>query len=224
MRLHLVAALAGVTMTASCARERVEMAAPIAVQAVVLPADLARLAAEEVAAAVAGRNERGEEEEMLRIESKVAGFGGFYLAGGEVVALVKANSRSTAEQLRSALTSTYSAHPTALVRQLMARAHRARVQPVEYSLSELVAIQRLISYNTGDLPGWTGAGADIVRNRVHVYFRDSATMNAGVSRIHERGVPRSVLAPGVLAPLVQPICVTTRQRMDSLRARGRQRC
>jgi hypothetical protein len=213
MRRDLIVALAAATVSSVCAPARVSA-----------QADIAKLAAEQVAAAVAGRNHRGEQEEMLRIEAQVPGFGGFYLAEGEVVALMKPTSGYGPEHVRSALTLAYAARPNTTVRQIMAHAYRAQVRPVDYSLSELIAIQQLITQNSRGMPGWTGVGVDIRRNRVTVYFQDSASMEDGMARIRALGVPQSALLSDLMGPVIVPVCVTTRARIDSLRFNRGARC
>jgi hypothetical protein len=166
---------------------------------IVAQASFSSLASQQISAAVAGRNERGEQEEMLRIESQLPGFGGFYLDSvGEVVAYVKPSAGHLAATVRSLLHFTYTTRKDATVRQLMLPASRARIAPADYSLSELIGMEQLVSRNGNSLPGFTGVGTHIRLNRVKVYFQDTTSMTTGIARMRALGVPDSALSPDVM--------------------------
>lgn len=164
-------------------------------------ANLSLLAAQQLSAAVGGRKDRGEQDEMLRVEAQLPGFGGFYIDSvGDVIALLKSSSGRTPQNARSALSLAYGMRKESVVREIMAPADRAQVINADYSLSELIAIEQLISRNSAPLSGFTGVGTDIVANRVRVFFKDAQSTQAGLSRIRALGVSDSILALDIMPP------------------------
>jgi hypothetical protein len=115
--------------------------------------------------AVAGRGHRGEQDEMLRIEAKFPGFGGFYRDNsGSVVAYVKPMGFANSAEIRAALHQAYSARSEAGVREAMAGAAQARVVDAQFSLSELVTIENRIATPVRQIPGFAGVGVSVFLN------------------------------------------------------------
>ena len=99
-----------------------------------------------VQAAVAGRGHRGEQEEMLRLEAKIPGFGGFFRdSAGKVVVVMKTGKVVSPTAVRVALSQAYSTRTEPAVREAMAGASEGRTADGEFSLSELIAIENRIA-------------------------------------------------------------------------------
>jgi hypothetical protein len=73
------------------------------------PTPLAAAARQLITKAVAGVFSRGEQDQMLRIEAKLPGFGGWYLADGEVVAYMKRSAPVDSALVRKTLYEEYAA-------------------------------------------------------------------------------------------------------------------
>lgn len=163
---------------------------------------LLRYAAEEISAAVWGRKERGEQEQMLRMEAALPGFGGFYLDSvGEVVVLLTSRALGHAEDARVLIHSRYSQHDDPIIRQLMASAARARTASADYSLSELIAMEQTISRSGKSITGFVGVGASVPGNRVVVYFGDSTSVDVGLGQVRSLGVPSEAVVADVMGPV-----------------------
>jgi hypothetical protein len=150
-----------------------------------------------MASAVAGSLGRGEEDLLVRLENKLPGFGGLYIANGEVRIYMKRSAQS-ASVVRDQLVTFYSTHPNPRVREAVANLNRATVLPADYSLSELIAIENRVASSPVVLPGWIGTGASITRNRVVVMFKDSSSLAVGLQRMESIGVPLAALSPMVV--------------------------
>jgi hypothetical protein len=150
-----------------------------------------------MASAVAGSLGRGEEDLLVRLENKLPGFGGLYIANGEVRIYMKRSGQSPSV-LRDQLVTFYSTHPNPRVREAVANLNRATVLPADYSLSELIAIENRVASSPVVLPGWVGTGASIMRNRVVVMFKDSSSLAEGLQRMESIGVPLAALSPMVV--------------------------
>jgi hypothetical protein len=148
-----------------------------------------------VAQAVSGKRDRGEQDQMLRVEAKVPGFGGFYIDSlGNVVIYLKPRPTSTQSALaRTSVFSEYAARSESNVREIMSKASDARINEGAYSLSELIAVEYRIASNPGGIPGLVGVGTSIYQNHVVVGFRDSVSLMRGLSGMSERGIPASAV-------------------------------
>ena len=142
-----------------------------------------------IAKALTGVFDRGEQDIMLRIESKLPGFGGWFLASDTFNVYMKPPPAASPEEVRKILYDTYSARPEEYVRRLIAKGPLVKIIPGRYSLSELIAIEHLVSQPTKRIPGWTGAGTSLRHNRVVVGFTDSASVCPGAAAIASMGVP-----------------------------------
>jgi hypothetical protein len=126
---------------------------------------------------------------MLRIESKLPGFGGWFLASDTFNVYMKVPSSVSTEEVRKIFYNTYSARPEEYVRRLIAMGLQVKIVPGRYSLSELIAIEHLVTQPTKRIPGWTGAGTSLLHNRVVVGFTDSASVCPGAAVIASMGIP-----------------------------------
>jgi len=151
-----------------------------------------------IAQALAGAYVRGEQDEMLRLEAKLPGFGGWYIdSTGQVVAYMKASAGTSLTLVRETIYQTYAARPESVVRKIMAPAYHAKIIGGDYTLSELIAIENRIANPRVPIPGFTGVGTSLFLNRVKVGFRDTASVCAGVAAITSMGVPRAAIIPEV---------------------------
>ena len=154
-----------------------------------------------VSRATTGELGRGEEDLLVRLEQQLPGFGGLYIANGQVRAYMKKGTALSAATVRNALSSVYSAHSNPLVRQAMGNARTATVLQSEYSLSELIAIQNRILDYSALLPGFTSMGTNLVANRVVITFSDSSDLVHALSVIGSIGVPFDALVGGIALPV-----------------------
>lgn len=126
---------------------------------------------------------------MLQMESKLPGFGGWFLVEDTFNVYMKPPPSASPEEVRRVLYDTYSGRPEEYVRRLVALGPRVKVIPGRYSLSELIAIENLVSQPRRRIPGWTGVGTSLLHNRVVVGFTDSASVCTGAAAIASMGVP-----------------------------------
>ena len=143
-----------------------------------------------IAQAVAGRRVRGEQDDMLRREAALHGFGGFYIDSlDHMVAYMKAGSRIPDTVVRRILVEAYSHRPEPRIQQLMPEVARAQIVVGDFALSELISYENRISHSTVIIPGYTGTGTSLMTNRVVVGFLDTASVEAGLSAIRSLGIP-----------------------------------
>lgn len=148
-------------------------------------------AAAELAAAAQGRISRGFEDEILRLENRVAGLGGVFQdsAGMAVIWLRDANDAErradAVRELRAASMSLKA--PRDFVLRLQ-RDDSLRVLTGDYAFSELVAWQRAISRSVR-VPGLLGIDADEGRNRVRAVIAPDASSGEFEQAISAAGVP-----------------------------------
>jgi hypothetical protein len=138
---------------------------------------------------------RYEQDQLVRFERQLPGFGGLYLANGAVRVYMKSGSVSPAI-MRLVLTNGYSAHPDADVREAMKNVATATVVSGQYALSELIAIQRRIE---ASFTGWTMVGTNIMENKVVVAFPDSQSLVKALGAMESAGVPAGALTGIVMA-------------------------
>jgi hypothetical protein len=151
-----------------------------------------------LAQAVAGGGKRGEQDEMLRQEATLPGYGGFYIDSvGEVVVHMKPSASISSDAVRRRLGAAYASRPEPIVREVMARASRARVVEGQFSLSELISIEHRIGSSPILLRGFAGVGTSIFLNRVKVGFEDSTTLREGIAALARIGVPMNSVIPEV---------------------------
>lgn len=151
-----------------------------------------------VSQAVSGVRARGEQDEMLKLENSLPGFGGFFFdSNDQLTAYMKPSAQIPSAVVQSVLAAAYSNRTEVAVRSRMAGAAAARIMPGDYSLSELIAIENRIAYPRVRLPGFVGVGVSIALNRVKVGFTDPESLAQGVGLIADMGVPTSMLIPEV---------------------------
>jgi len=204
----------------ACSHRQPPQVAPLPVCAGEIATDRSALTAAPalIAKAVAGVRVRGEQDEMLRLEAKLPGFGGWYIdSTGQVVAYMKPSAGTSPTLVRETIYQTYAARPEAVVRKIMAPAYHAKIVDGDYTLSELIAIENRIANPRVAIPGLTGFGTSLFLNRVKVGFTDTASVCAGVAAITSMGVPRAAIIPevwGVMhllsAPEERPAATRTR--------------
>lgn len=165
--------------------------------------DLAVDVALELQEAVRGRTRRGEQDEMLRVEAQVPGFGGFFLDSTDrLIAYVKDTTFGRADSARSALARRYSRRPEAVVRQITSDIGQADVRVGRYSLAELIAMQRRIAGRRLRIFGIVAYGPNLEENRLVVAFQSQAELEAGLPLLARLGIPVEALIPQVWPPIV----------------------
>jgi hypothetical protein len=130
---------------------------------------------------------------MLRMEAKLPGFGGWFLASDTFNVYMKQPSSASTEDVQRIFYDTYSGRPEEYVRRLIALGPQVKIIPGRYSLSELIAIENLFLHTTKRVPGWTGAGTSLVHNRVVIGFTDSASVCPGAAVLASMGVPMDAI-------------------------------
>jgi hypothetical protein len=107
-----------------------------------------------IARAVAKTRLPTERDQMLRLEDKLPGFGGWYIDSlGQVVVYMKPDSPASPALVRETIYQAYATRPEAIVRQVMAGAAEARIVSGDYTLSELIAIEDRIMSGGVLVPG-----------------------------------------------------------------------
>lgn len=182
-----------------CAYHQIAKATPLPICAGAFATDQSALNAAPalVAQAVAGVRSRGEQDEMLRLEAKLPGFGGWYRDSSGLVVYMKRSAGTSPAVVRETVYETYAARPDLLGPSIMAEAKDAKIVFGEYSLSELIAIENRIASPRVRISGFTGVGTSIILNRVKVGFQDTASVCPGLAAITSMGVPRAALIPEV---------------------------
>lgn len=148
--------------------------------------------------AEAGIYARGEQDDMLRREAELPGFGGFYIsADRQVMVYMKPSARTPDALVRSTLYNAYVSRPEQYVRESMVNARQAQILVGQYTLSELIAIENAIAHSLTRIPGYTGVGTDIRRNRVILGLVDSSHTAEAMSAVASLGVPTEAVIPEV---------------------------
>jgi hypothetical protein len=159
-----------------------------------LAAQHAQRAQAHLVAAAQGRTARGVEDEILRVESEVPGFGGMYFdpGAGRFVAFVRdpgARGRAVAA-LRVAAARWGNAHPEA--RSLAGG--EVDVRTGAFAFSDLMAWQQALLPALGRVAGVVGIDADERENRVTISVTNDAAA-AEIGRVAAAvGVPTQAIA------------------------------
>lgn len=157
-------------------------------QASHLEPDVAR----ELQEASHGRTTRGEQDEMLRVEALVPGFGGFFVdTTGHIIVLLKDTTK--ARVVRALLDQRYRARSEHAVRQAVTNIGQADVRSSDFSLAELVAMQARLRRRTVAVPGMVAYGPNIAENRLVVAFTSRSQLEAGILTLARLGVPASAV-------------------------------
>ena len=153
--------------------------------------------------AMRGVRVRGEQDDMLRREAALAGFGGFYIDSlDHMVVYMKRGSAIAEASVRQVLVKAYSGRAEPRIQSLMPSIANARIVPGDFALSELIAIENRISQSTVRIPGFTGVGTSLITNRVVVGFLDAADVDAGLSAIQLMGIPANAIVGEVWGHVV----------------------
>lgn len=186
----LVVALALVT---ACSPERTQGPKPMDIGRVVALSqrDLNALAGSQLSAAQNGRQQRGVEDDMLRIEAVAPGFAGYYLdSNGDIVArLSNVSNQSKAE---------------GAIRQLIARREVGKFNPLgsvkhisfapaTFPLSRLIAWQDDLFPLLAGITGFSSIGVSESANQLIVGVTASAR-EAAAGVIRARGVPDAAVS------------------------------
>jgi hypothetical protein len=155
-----------------------------------------------IAEAVAGIRRRGEQAEMLKLEAKLPGFGGYFRdSTGQLFAYMKRGSDIAPTLIRAVMHATYSARAEPVVREAMATAATAVILVGDFSVSELAAIHNGISFAELPIPGLVGVGISYRRNRVLAGFETQAALENDLKRFHLMGIAEHSIIAEVWGPL-----------------------
>lgn len=155
-----------------------------------------------VTQALRGVRVRGEQDDMLRREAVLPGFGGFYIDSlDHMVVYMKSGSIIPIATVRQVLVAAYSSRPEPRIQALMPEVANARIVSGDFSLSELIAIENRISQSTVRIPGFTGVGTSLAKNRVVVGFLDAADVDAGLTAIQSMRIPVNAIVGEVWGPI-----------------------
>lgn len=156
------------------------------------------LAAEHLQQARAGRRERGIEDEILRIEAEVPGFGGFYFDGSAQRFVVFVRDEETeppavaaARELVERITA----------RHALSHLRTSEVVPLRgvYGFSELVGWKDALLPILLTVPGFLSIAADESRNRIRVVLEHEELEGHLREVLAAVGVPEAavIVEPGV---------------------------
>ncbi len=152
--------------------------------------------------AMRGVRVRGEQDDMLRREALLPGFGGFYIDSlDHMVVYMKTGSTIPEATVRKVLVNAYSTRPEPRIQALMSEVANARIVSGDFTLSELIAIENRISHSTVRIPGFTGVGTSLIMNRVVVGFLDAADVYAGLAAIQSMRIPANAIVGEVWGPI-----------------------
>lgn len=153
--------------------------------------ELNRLAGSQILAAQNGRQQRGVQDDMLRIESAAPGFAGFYLdSNGDLVARLSnmANQPQADGQIRALI-----ARREARNFNPLAGVKHVSFTPATFPLSWLIAWQEDLFPRLADMPGFSSIGVSERANQLIVGV--TANARASVAEvIRARGVPDAAVS------------------------------
>lgn len=135
--------------------------------------------------AVAGIPVRnGEQDEMLKLEARLPGFGGFFIDEGQrIVVFMKDGTAPSVDAVEGQLAQQFGMRREARIREVLSHLSETRVITGKYSLSELVAIENTIATNYKEIPGFSGGGVSLFRNKVKIGFTDASSLQRGCLRL-----------------------------------------
>lgn len=168
-----------------------------------------------IAQAVNGGRVRGEQDDMLRREAALPGFGGFYIDSlDHMVVYMKAGSRIADSVIRRVLVEAYAKRPEQRIQQLLPEIQKARIAIGDFTLSELISFENRVSHSTIIIPGYTGTGTSLMANRVVVGFTDSGSVQSGLSAITSLGIPPNAIVAKVWG---RPVLLSSFDQHDPVR-------
>jgi hypothetical protein len=152
-----------------------------------------------VQAAVNGVPVRGgDEDEMLKLEAKLPGFGGFFIDEGQrVVVYMKRGHTPSLAMVEGLLAQQFGNRPEARIHEVLSHLSETRMITGDFSLSELVAVENTLNANFDAIPGFSAAGVSLLRNRVKLAFVDAPSVEAGMNRASSFGIPMDAVTPEV---------------------------
>ncbi len=154
-------------------------------------ARLAVAAGEEIRAAVQGRRDRGFEDELLRIEAHVPGFGGLFVdTDGTPSMWLREPSREPEARTELAALALNPGIGGDLRATLTTR--DVRVRTGRFTFAELVAASRVVGSNLR-VPGVVALDADERLNRVRVRITRDASFNELQAAVASLGLPDSIV-------------------------------
>lgn len=143
----------------------------------------------EIAAAVGGRNERGFEDDILRIEAKVPGVGGVFLDSTRTSLVVWVRDPSSDAAARAAVGALAAGQVSTLSPFLLVKS--VRVQRGQFAFSELVAGHRALSVRPNAKV--VTLDANEATNKISIGVLDSLGLNQVFADARSLGVPDSAL-------------------------------
>lgn len=146
----------------------------------------------ELAAAVAGRTERGIEDDILRLEARVPGIGGLWLDSetGRFTVFLKDMSR--AESASEAVQG-FAADLSARLPVGVIDPSNVEVVPGQFAFSDLVAWNKALRTRLGNLPEFISIDADERINRVRIEVEQETAREEVLRRAEEALVPPEAL-------------------------------
>lgn len=168
-----------------------------------LSPSIAALAQKEIAASVAGRNGRGAEDEILRLEATIPGLGGLFLTPeGKVV--VYAPAASDFGPIRAALARrAASVRFDENIRSSLATGRGLEIRPGAYPFSALVAWEQTLAPNLKGIKGVLSLDADESKNRVRVSIAAQAVAAAVATAAATAGIPSEAVITEVIPGIVR---------------------
>lgn len=192
-RLQRVSALAAVSLAALSACADDSVTSPQSTQRQL---DLANV---QLQAAASGRTERGFEDEMLRMELSLPGFGGLAMAddGTLVVHLPPGVSTATGA---AALEGKLARVGRGELSDAFRRPGAVRYLTARYAFSTLVSWKEAMATAGNGRSTIHGIDADELNNRLTLYVSDASARQAAIARATDRGIPAEALRIVVSAP------------------------
>lgn len=160
----------------------------------------------ELDAAAAGRQTRGIEDEILRLENVIPGLGGMFVnAQGNVTLFVpRASNRTSILHILSAAASTLRVSPG--MKSQLVSSSQIQFLDADFAFSQLVVWQRAITSQELKGSGIFAVDADESRNRVRILVGDAASVIPAQRLALAAGVPAEAVivnvesAPEAAAP------------------------
>lgn len=177
-----------------------------------IEANIKRTAALQIAAAVGGRNERGIEDDILRMEAEVPGLGGVFKENGKIIVLVPQTAVSATVMAGLARASSLlTVDP--ITRGNIARGERIELRPATYSFSQLIVWEELVGGAMNRSGHISFTDADERTNRVSIGITSDQYRGEVVAAAQKTGVPVDAIDIQV-RPLERPMS-TLRSKWNS---------
>lgn len=151
-------------------------------------------AVNELLAAKAGRVEYGALDDMLRIESRVPGFAGFYIdASDRPVVRVTATALAQAGLIRDELGRTFAGRSTPVFSDIGSALRGARVELSDFSLSQLFAFKEAAKLRPTDGLPIKGYAVEVATNKVLLLVETDTDYATVLHRLAALGVPSAAV-------------------------------